>query len=294
MSKIYLVGMTSNQLDNVKELTDPIWQIVDGLIFVDHESTDGTRELLEERKGSGRILDEKWVNSHDYSMNHILLKGGLQSGDWCLFRDSLERFNVEFAKNIRSLTNLWEMNGVRTVFNYGKIFAFKYNDSMFFKGSPHFGLEGQEGKAIDLKHNYSQDLKEHTWRLKDGEEGGRPIDNKINHEARYAWVYGRSNHLLLGLEDKLQEFQRSEIIRKHIREVAQMNDFNLDIEGLKEFMVWLEERDVKAFHSWINSHRVWKNFYRFHILKHEFQEIERLENEWSYEKTLTTSGDFKK
>jgi len=59
-------------------------------------------------------------------------------------------------------------------------------------------------------------------------------------------------------------------------------------------MVWLEESDVKAFHSWINSHRVWKNFYRFHILKHEFQEIERLENEWSYGKTLTTAGDFKK
>lgn len=283
MSKIYLVGMTQDQKKNIKVLTDPIYKYIDGLIFVDHGSTDGTRELLEERKGCGKIIEKKWCRSNDHSMSSILLEGCAEQGDFLIFRDSLERFNPDWAKNIRQFCDSLRMQGIRTCYNYGKIFLWQFCDSQYFIGSPHFGLEGAQGKFIDLKNYFSEEKKEHTWRIKDGEEGGRPIDNKIDHEAKYAWVYGRSNHLLLGYENRLDEYQRAEMIRIHIRDVAQQKGFDFTIQGLVDFMNWLEMEDKENFRAWINSHRVWKNFYRRRLMFEDFHEIEKTENEWILE-----------
>ena len=44
MSRLFLCLITHNQYENVKSLTDPIWEHIDGIISVDAGSTDGTRE----------------------------------------------------------------------------------------------------------------------------------------------------------------------------------------------------------------------------------------------------------
>jgi len=280
MPKIYLCGMTQNDVKNIDELTAPIYEFVDGLIFVDHGSTDGTRELLEERRGEGKIIDRQWVKSHDYSMNAFLLEGPLKPGDYFILRDSLERFNPDWAKNIRPFIDSLSMQGIRSIWNYGKGFIFQHNDSMLFQHSPHWNLTGAQGGSIDLKSMFDETKKEHTWRIRDGEPGGRPFDNKIDHEAKYVWTYGRSNHLLLGMEDEFELYQRAEIIRLQIREFARQNDFEFDMEGLKKFIEWFKEVDEANFRVWINSHRVWKNFYRYRILGEDFYEIDRTEKSW--------------
>lgn len=269
--------MTQDEYKNIKELTDPVWQVVDGLIFVDHGSTDGTRELLEERKGAGVILDKKWVRDHSYSMNAFLLEGGMQTGDWFIIRDSMERFNPDWVANIDRFLSIEFMKGTRSIFNYGKGFAFVYNDYMRFFGNPHWGIDGIRHNVIDLKDSFSEERKEHTWRIKDGEPGGRPFDNKINHEARYAWVYGNSNHLLLGLENDHDSFRRAEFIRANAREKARFSGIEMTLDGLKDYMVSLEDQDLSIF---VNSHRVWANFYRYHILGTPFEEIEKTEKTW--------------
>lgn len=283
MQKIYLCGITSKEYHNIKELTDPIYKYVDGLVFVIDEKAhgDGTDNLLEERKGLGKIIRFPWMNQHDLTMN-LWLHGSkvFNTGDWCIFRDSMERFNKEWAKEIRSFCEELTTQGIRTVFNYGKIFMFQWSDSLFFSGSPHFGLQNAQGQYVDLKSVLSEEKKEHTWRIGDGEPGGRPFDNKINHEAKYVWSYGRSNHLLLGMEDEIDMFQRAEMIRLQIREFARQNDFSFDIEGLKKFMEWFKEIDFANFKIWINSHRVWKNFYRYRILGEDFYEIDKSEKDW--------------
>ena len=284
MSKIYLCGITNNQYDNVKALTDPIYEHIDGLIWVYHKSdveSDGTLELLEERKGCGEVIVTKWVNAHDHSMNKFLIESVLKEGDWFILRDSMERFNSEWAKDISQfLTNL-DLNKIRSVYNYGKGFAFKWNDSMFFQGSPHWGLNGVQHKMIELQNHFSEEKKEHTWRIKDGEVGGRPIDNKIDHEAKYSWVYGRSNHLYLGVDSSNHdEFQRAELIRLHTRDLARSASFKTDMDGLKSWIKFLGEKDFEALRIFINSHRVWKNFYRYHFLKHDFSDIEATEKSW--------------
>ena len=43
--RVFLCGITHNQVDNIDKLTANIWEHVDGLIFVDGGSTDGTKEL---------------------------------------------------------------------------------------------------------------------------------------------------------------------------------------------------------------------------------------------------------
>ena len=288
MSRIFLIGMTQNQVDNIRALTDPIYQEIDGLCFVDHGSTDGTRELLEERKGAGKIIERPWLMSHDFSLNHVLLEGGFKDGDYLILRDSVERFNPEWAKKIRNFIDTLDFAGVRTLYNYGKIFAFKYNDSLFFNGSPHFGVEGVQHKMVDLKDYHNEDLHEWTWRIRDGEEGGRPIDNKIDHEARYYFQYGRSNHLLLGREDCIEEYQRLELIRKHVRDQAKLLGFKTDIDGLKDFMRWMtdEEREDQTRLNglnWINSCSILKNFYRIHLLNHSWDDIISTENSWTLE-----------
>lgn len=287
--KVYLCGITDrSNYQNIKELTDPIWEHVDGLIFgydgamPSEAAEDECYDLLWERAGEGDVILRPWTNDHDLQMNTFLREGPLQNGDWIIIRDSMERFDPDFAKNLKDLISKWDAQGIRSIFNYGKGFAFKWNDGMVFQGSPHWGLVGAQGKAIDLKDNYDEDKKEHTWRLRDGEEGGRSIDNKINHEAKYAWNYGRSNHLLLGNEHQIQAYERAELIRRHVRDLAQTNGFELNLEGLKEFMKWMKETDATAFEVWINSHRVWKNFYRFYFLEERFEDIENSENEWKF------------
>lgn len=293
---IYLCGITnSNEYDNIKALTDPIWEHVDGLIFGydapdgystgdpindDHALNDECWRLLDERKGKGEIIHRPWTNDHDLQMNTFLRQGPLKHGDWFIIRDSMERFDPDFAKNLKDLISKWDAQGIRSIYNYGKGFAFKWNDSMVFQGSPHWGLQGAQMNAIDLKETYDEDKHEHTWRIKDGEEGGRPLDNKINHEAKYAWSYGRSNHLLLGYEDRLEEYKRAEMIRLHVRDLAALNDFPLTLEGLEDFMNWMASFNFDQLRRWVNSHRVWKNFYRSKILNHPFATIEKTEEQW--------------
>jgi hypothetical protein len=286
MSRIFLCGMTQNQVDNIRALTDPIYQEVDGLCFVDHESTDGTRELLEERKGAGKIISRPFRMNHDFSLNHILLDGGFKEGDLLLFRDSMERFNPEFAKNIRKTFDSFIMAGFKTFYNYGKPFAVVYHDGLYINGAVHWGIENTQPKAIDLRDYHNEDNHEWTWRLKDGEEGGRPADNKIDHEARYYFVYGRSNHLLLGRENDLDSYRYLEMIRLHTREYARQKGFERTLDGLKEFMKWgmdigeREEQEVEQFKIWVNSCSILKNFYRKHILAHKWEDIKETENSW--------------
>lgn len=290
MSRIFLCGLTSKEHDNMKALTDPIHEFVDGLIYVvdDGAFKDGTYELLEERKGGGEILRQKWINQNDWSMNLWLHGSVLKPGDIFVFRDSLERFNPDFAKQLPDYLRSMSFNGVKTWFNYGKIFAAVYNDNLFFVGSPHFGLHGAQQKSIDLKSFHDETKHEWTWRVSDGEQGGRPIDNKIDHEAKYLWNYGRSNHLLLGNEDNYDQFLYLDAIRLHVRDTARLHGFEMTLDGFQQFLEWgtSEERDDQTrqnIKNFINGSYVYKNFYRKRILGHRWEDIEATEQTWKLE-----------
>jgi hypothetical protein len=68
-----------------------------------------------------------------------------------------------------------------------------------------------------------------------------------------------------------------------MRDNARTAGFEMTIEGLKGFLSFLLDKERDSFKSFINSHRIWKNFYRFHLLKEDFAEIEKTEEDWKYE-----------
>ena len=151
--KVYLCGITQNQKKNIDDLTRDCYKAFDGLIYVDGGSTDGTKELLEERKGCGQVIYRRWTNDHDFQMNEFLRQGPLEIGDWFVLRDSRERFNAEWVAGIKDLIRKAKQSNIKSIYNYGKGFAFEYYDDMYFHGSPHWGLIGARSQAVDLCRN---------------------------------------------------------------------------------------------------------------------------------------------
>ena len=269
---IYLCGITSNEFDNIKALTAPVLEPLDGLIFVvdDKAEEDGTRQYLEDNCGYGKVLHRSWSNDHDLQMNEFLRNGGMEDGDWFILRDSMERFSEKFANELPNMIEQFEKLGVQSVYNYGKGFAFKWNDAMVFQSSPHWGLQGARGEAIDIKDQHDEDKQEWTWRLRDGESGGRPLDNKIDHEAKYYWTYGRSNHLLLG-KDNYEEFLQEDARRLALRVYAKEKGYGTTLEDLHRFLSDCAKEPIVE--TTLLRHRVLMNFYRYRVLCWTFEEV---------------------
>jgi hypothetical protein len=276
--KIYLCGITQNDYQNIDELTS-VYEYFDGLIFVDGGSNDGTKELLESRKKDGTIIYRKWTNDHDYQMNEFLRQGPMKIGDWFLLRDSRERFNPQWVKNIKEMINQFSKNQIRSVYNYGKGFAFEYYDDMYFSGSPHWGLFNARGNSLELSNYFDENKKEHTWRLKDG-DGGRSEANFIDHFVKYYFVYGRSNHLLLGRENDREAFVQAETNRQNFRLYCASLGIDFTINALKEYLMtdtW--KKDIK-FLTMFNNEEILRNFYRWHILKDDIEKIKAESKTW--------------
>lgn len=271
--KVYLCGITQNQKKNIDDLTRDCYKAFDGLIYVDGGSTDGTKELLEERKGCGQVIYRKWTNDHDFQMNEFLRQGPLKIGDWLVLRDSRERFNPEWVTGIKELIQKAKQSNIKSIYNYGKGFAFEYYDDMYFHGSPHWGLIGARSQAVDLSQFFDENKKEHTWRLRDGEDDSeRDESYYIDHFFKYYYVYGRSNHLLLGRENDQQGFQRAEDNRKQFRMYCHYIGLEFTADSFINYAKQSASADQK-FKEFINSEGILKDFYRKRILNEDLKSI---------------------
>lgn len=272
--KVYLCGITQNQLKNIDDLTKNCYQAFDGLIYVDGGSTDGTKELLEERKGCGQVIYRKWTNDHDFQMNEFLRQGPMKIGDWFVLRDSRERFNTEWIADIKKLIYKAKHSGIKSIYNYGKGFAFEYYDDMFFHGSPHWGLVGARNQAVDLSQFFDENKKEHTWRLRDGEDDPeRDESYYIDHFFKYYYVYGRSNHLLLGRENDREGFQKAEARRVEFRMYCNSIGLQFTPESFLSYAKNTGINDLK-FKNFINSEDILKDFYRKKVLNEPSKSIQ--------------------
>jgi hypothetical protein len=125
---------------------------------------------------------------------------------------------------------------------------FKYFDDMFFQGNPHWGLVNCRDNKIDLaKHlNQTDNDKNVTWNTR---LNARSRKDWFKHHLKYYWSYGRSNHLLLGREDKIDEFRKLEENRQNFRYYCYFKyGLNFSIESLHDFLQsekWNEDKDFK-------------------------------------------------
>ena len=272
--------MTRDDKKNISEIVK-YSKYFDGLIWVDNGSTDGTKELLEENKGEGKVIDAVWCNRHSFSMNFYLNYGGMKNGDWFFTCDGQERFNEKFLGGIRNLLESLESQGVQTLFLYGKLLGAKFYDDQFFHGSPHYGLQNIRQGALDLKE-YWPDEKDSRYRLMDGEEGGRPVDNFVNHEIKY-YLYGESNHLLLGRENKIEEYQDLERDRVSFRLLCQERyGLSFTSDSLLSLLKTDKWKDDEVFVKIFKKQHILKTFYRYRVLETPIEEIIKDRETWEY------------
>ena len=121
---------------------------------------------------------------------------------------------------------------------------------------------------------FDENTKEHTWRLRDGEDDPeRDESYYIDHFFKYYYVYGRSNHLLLGRENDQQGFQRAEDNRKQFRMYCHSIGLEFTTEAFIKYATSTGKYDSK-FTEFINSEDILKDFYRKKILNESINSIQ--------------------
>ena len=189
--KIWISLMVYNQVDHIKEICENLdW--CDGISAVDHYSTDGTFEVLQENKKDGNIIQLPWMDLHYLSMTACLQNGVIRPGDWVYALDSQERVNLDFVSGIKDRIKEWESNGIGCIF-WGKPLIFKKSYGMSYVGNPHCYPYPISGKSLNVQD-------ESTVVRKDGEiHMGKYLINKkdpdntvIFHGSKY-YFYESSN-----------------------------------------------------------------------------------------------------
>jgi len=260
MSKIFLAISTQNEVENIKELTSSYYNF-DGIAAVDHFSTDGTFELLESRKNNGFVIQIPYFSQHSHDLNTILLHPKIDQDSWILLRDSSERINDNFSKNIRQFVDILEKNNVNTVSNYSKILLFKRFPNQLFVGTPHWGLHGARGGFLKI---------EETGWFENEEDYCYSVRNKNRDEWHFIWHYAKyafnsldSNHCLLGFEKSPNLYKQQESLRLQFRRYLETNNY-LPLQ--KDKLIWILKNKIDECGYIVNNFKILNDFYRYYIL----------------------------
>ncbi len=266
--KIWLIGITQNAKQDIDEMTKDIMPYINGLVFVDSFSNDGTKELLEERKKEGEIISLPWMNNHGFSMQACLNSEKIQPNDYCILLDTSERLSLSFAQNLKEFIKLLAIRNINTVYHYSKVVIFKYNTNLLFIGTPHWGLHGVQDHKIRLEDTFPN-TKDCVYSVRNDR---RPKSHFVNHFLKY-YLYKISNHLLLGRENNHQEFQIHEEIRIKFRLYC-INELNINPLNLKNLIDYWKTNELNYQMKWfIEYERILNDAYCFNVLSHSVDDI---------------------
>lgn len=280
--KLWLTFMTQNRVNDIREMTEDLSPF-NGIVAVDHYSDDGTYELLEERKGEGKIIRRPFVNHHAHSMNEFLFSGVIKSGDYFMILDSSDRINPRWLASLREDVGYYDKNNIGAIF-LDRIFLARYIDSMEFFGGVHWGLRPLWGQPM----NYSQinGYKKESWII------NKRGDNSIlMNPSKYYWVYGHggSHTQLLYQQFGDDVWKYHENIRMQFRINCQhLLGLEFTIESLINYM----KTNIGNYPDWfemvLEGEVSIKDIFRYKILNQSLSNICDNRFDWSYFKWKQT------
>ncbi len=262
-SKIFIGIMTGNEVQNISEIVSNMNNI-DGILAVDHYSTDGTYELLEANCKDGSLVQCPYQNHHAQSMNIWLNSPKLKIGDWVVMLDSCERIGPKLSEHIRSYVLHFEQSNINTIYNHSKLFMFKRWPHQSFTNTPHYGFHGGRQGYLSMQESDLFESEDQYYISK--RNVNRDRNHFINHYTRY-YLQLDSNHLLLGLEGKpnfseiyTQREQQRMAFLMYLKESGIENT----IKSLKEVLLFTSEVPEKL--KWfINNNKILNDFYHYNI-----------------------------
>lgn len=271
--------------DHVESLTSN-WDFFDGIFAVVHKGKkeDGTQKLIEERKKDGCVQTlDCYYRKHDLAMNMNLQHPTIQHGDWIFLLDTMERINKDFYPEIDPLIEFFIEQGGKTFAFEGKTFMFERDVfDQFFIGTPHWRLfNSHEVPQIELSL-LNNKFKNARINLR---PQYRPIDHEIDHFVKYLWEFADSNQGVMDCNSDKDDYINFETDRRLARIYATKNNIPTDTI---EFGNWLID-NKESYPEPINklfankNAKSFRNFYRLHVLKEDFHDIKRTENEWTWQ-----------
>jgi len=274
--KLWLTFITQNRVNDIKEMTEDLSPF-DGIIAVDHNSTDGTYELLDERKKAGKIIQRPFVKHHGYSMNELLFCGAMKMGDYFLILDSSDRISLRWLKTIREDITYLSKNNVGAVF-LDRVFLARYIDSMEFFGAVHWGLRPFWGRAVD--YSKIDGYKKESFII------NKRGDNSIlMNPSRYWFEYGHgTSHVQLLYQQFGDEiWAHHEGIRMNFRLLCQ---FELDLELTLDALIKYMKENLGNYPDWfenvLEDEVSVKDIFRYKVLNQSLKDICFNRFDWSY------------
>jgi len=275
MIKLWLVGMSgSNSLENLKELWDPIKHDFSGIVWTLHDSVNSEEaKYLEENKKDGKVIHYYYNFRHNESRNQYLFCGPIKENDWCVQLDDLERLNPLFVQQIPALIQNLEGANYNATYFFGKVFMFKYHESMRYDGTPHEGFNRLDGqlRGVELNSVYKEE-KDARYNVR--AEKRQDKWHWLWHYLKYyiASPYG-SNHVLLGNENRpemgspIDIYHKREKIRLQFRKYLVKRGIELTVEGFKNYLI-SSPHDTEMI-AFCNVEKITNDVYRYLILRDE-------------------------
>lgn len=267
--KIWLTSMSNGgNLENIREMIGQLVPYLDGIIWVMHDTTpddEGAKYLagLNSPSLTVQVIHRHYTQRNFHSMNETLFAGLIREGDYVIWTDLLERPMPEFVSRVKTeIAPQMESQGIDALAYYGKIYLFRYNETMQYHQSPHWFMTGYQRAA-----EYSQvepDEKKVRWNV-------RPLKRTnpyswVRHYANYFLFPAGSNSALLGLEkqgDPQVLFSQREARRLQFRREVLRRGYPLTVDGVIE--MFKKELD-STLKSHVNSEKTWNDTFRYEVL----------------------------
>lgn len=284
--KIWLCGLAAKgQLDDLKEIIEPVYSCFSGLNWVLHtdEINGPEEEYLNSRKGEGIIIRlPKFPQAFDHARNTYLFCGNIENEDWVVNLDVMEKLDYDFCSiTLPLIIQQFDLNKIDAAYLHSKIFFYKLNDYTKFVGGVHEALVGHT-RAVELTKFPS--LEDSSLYFTNLRPQKREKNHYILHFLKYYLLKQGQRQCLDGLGQNFSDpaiiqskFTERQLLRESFRKYCRDNNIPLTAEGFKN---WLEQNYANldaTMLNFLNTEKILNDCYRHWVKKEEFEHSHKLE-----------------